>query len=228
MIITNHNIRRSLQALLNNEPKAVPLRRWDVSRVTNFDGLFQPRGFDWELVLRSSFWDDPENQISDWDIGGRILTPCIRMNYMFHHNTTFNQPLRWDVSKVVEMRRMFGSASRFNQDLDHWRLAADVNVDHMFMNATQFAGKLPWIRTVHSIQCFMSGSALWQEEFRAWRIDEYTHWRQCQTLFACFDRAYHQDRLSSILYTTIIYPDPKNYLRFEIFRMLGWPQKYIT
>lgn len=83
-----------------------PLNNWDVSNVTDMEGLFG--GF---------YFDTKFNQsLIDWDTSN-----VTDMSSMFQNNTSFNQALdNWDVSNVTEMSYMFIDAEAFNQDISGW------------------------------------------------------------------------------------------------------------
>merc|ERR1711934_720921 len=76
------------------------LSNWDVSRVTNMNGMFG---------VATSFNQD----LSNWDVS-RVTN----MRMMFRTAESFNQDLcNWDVSRVVDMQGMFVDASSFQQTL---------------------------------------------------------------------------------------------------------------
>ena len=91
------------------------LSKWDVSRVTNMDGMFHSM---------SSFDCD----ISRWDVS-RVTT----MEAMFAYALSFNRDLsKWDVSRVTNMDFMFFGASSFTQTLcGAWKDSSASN-DYMF------------------------------------------------------------------------------------------------
>ena len=71
---------------------------WDVSQITNMDGLF----------FGSTF----NQPINDWDT--RNVTS---MNQMFY-DSSFNQDIsKWDISNVTDMEEMFYKNYVFNQDI---------------------------------------------------------------------------------------------------------------
>ena len=89
------------------------ISQWDVSRVTNMDGLFM-------LV----FWFN-EN-LSKWDVSN-VTT----MKYMFYEAEAFNQPIdNWNVSKVRNMKYMFYGATAFNQSLVKWDVSKVYHYDN--------------------------------------------------------------------------------------------------
>ena len=67
------------------------------------------------------------------------------MSYMFHRASSFNQPLRWDTSNVIDMSCLFSDASSFNQPL-RWDTSNVTNMVYMFYKATLFNQSLKnWV-----------------------------------------------------------------------------------
>ena len=76
------------------------LSKWDVSAVTNMQGMFQ---------RARSFNQD----VSKWDVSA-----VTDMASMFYHASDFNQDLsNWDVSAVTDMCTMFYAAFSFKREL---------------------------------------------------------------------------------------------------------------
>lgn len=117
----------------------------DVSRVHNFDNLFEtcphfnaPLGrWDTRNVrsMCNTFAHSAFNQpLNTWNVS-RVRT----MQAMFHGAVAFNQPLDdWDVSQVQTMCSMFESTPRFNQPLGSWHLASLRDANSMFLAASVF------------------------------------------------------------------------------------------
>ena len=91
------------------------ISRWDVSRITDMDGLFcaSPHADEqskWGCApARSAFDED----ISGWDVS-RVTT----MRFMFAYCARFNSPLNsWNVSRVTSMGSAFSGAALFDQNL---------------------------------------------------------------------------------------------------------------
>jgi surface protein len=94
---------------------------WNVSNVTNMDGLF----------LRAHNFNEP---LHKWNCSN-VTT----MKFMFYSAILFDQNIgNWDVSKVKEMEHMFDCADAFNQDLSKWQVGNVTNMKHMFFGATRF------------------------------------------------------------------------------------------
>ena len=75
--------------------------------------------------------------LDSWDVAS-----CTDMKVMFgstfRENQQFNQPLEnWNVSRVVNMLAMF-KASNFNQPLDAWNVSSATDMKSMFKYANNF------------------------------------------------------------------------------------------
>jgi surface protein len=87
---------------------------WNVSKVTDFGGMF----------LVSSFNNGGSPSISGWTIN---TLNNVSMYWMFRLSP-FNQPIgSWDVSKVTNMESMFHSAFSFNQNIGSWNVSGVTN-----------------------------------------------------------------------------------------------------
>ena len=96
--------------------------RWDVSKVTNMNLLFNDK---------FTFNED----ISRWDVS-RVVS----MNHMFDNAQAFDVDISsWDVSHVEEMYAMFNGAKVFDQDLARWDISrvrhGSAPMRHMFRDA---------------------------------------------------------------------------------------------
>ena len=62
------------------------------------------------------------------------------MSCMFSNAQSFNKDLsKWDVSTVMDMRRMLNNAQSFNQDVSNWDVLAVMDMRSMFNNAKSFS-----------------------------------------------------------------------------------------
>ena len=99
------------------------IENWDVSNVTDMNGLFFPERF-------NEFNED----ISNWDVGN-----VTDMRRMFSGCFRFNQDIGgWDVSKVTDMQEMFAYIESFNQDIGGWDVSNVTNMSNMFAYAESF------------------------------------------------------------------------------------------
>ena len=121
---------------------------WDVSNVTNMNGMFSgqssaPASFNqdignWDVSsvtnMSGMFYSTAFNQdIGNWDVSN-----VTDMSFMFNRTSNFNQDIGgWDVSNVTNMEYMFYSAA-FNQDIGNWDVSNVTNMNGMFNDATSF------------------------------------------------------------------------------------------
>ena len=116
---------------------------WDVSNVTNMEGLFAyQQGQDlsyWDVSnvtnMQEIFAYSTGNfQIENWDVSN-----VTNMSYMFNGAEEFNQNIGdWDVSNVINMSYMFNEAYSFNQDISSWDVSEVTNMSFMFNKAKVF------------------------------------------------------------------------------------------
>jgi len=150
--ITNKNIKEYVINYVKNNKDALPdylrkieIGKWDVSKVTNMDGLFQ--GFEFNEDI--SGWDVSKvtsmcNMFSgaksfNQPIGGWNVSKVTDMRYMFKKATSFNRPIGgWNVSKVENMGGMFEGATSFNQPIGEWNVSKVTDMRYMFSGATSF------------------------------------------------------------------------------------------
>jgi surface protein len=117
-----------------------PIGKWDVSRITNFDRVFDP---DRSLTLDPE-WNPTRRTSFDADLGRWDTSNAVSMRGMFAASDEFvGQGLeRWNVSKVEDFSYMFGWAAKFNGDLSQWDTSNAKRMDAMFFGAHVFGGKL--------------------------------------------------------------------------------------
>ena len=102
-----------------------PINMWDVSKVTDFEGLFQ---------FKSGFNDD----ISKWDVSN-----AVSMRGMFYSARSFNQNLEsWNTSNVRNMEGMFYYASSFDGNISLWDTSNVKKMTCMFYSASSFNGDI--------------------------------------------------------------------------------------
>ena len=91
------------QNFFNNNSFNSNISFWDVSNVTNMDGMF--------------YNADLFNQdISSWD-----TSKVTKMLDLFRAATSFNQNIsNWDTSSATSMSKMFENATSFNQNISSW------------------------------------------------------------------------------------------------------------
>ena len=111
----------SLTNFFNNNSFNSDISFWDVSNVTDMDGIF---------YLANSF----NQNISNWDVSS-----VLNMGSMFKGASSFNQDITdWDTSSVIKMLGFFEGAKAFNQDISTWDTSSVTSMQGMFKDATLF------------------------------------------------------------------------------------------
>jgi len=101
-----------------------PLNNWNVSKVTDFTGMF----------FHAVMFDQ---NIDDWTL--RADGTAINMTYMFSNTYSFNSPLNsWNVGDVTNMYSMFAHTHKFNQPLGDWNVEKVTSFMYMFKTAQAF------------------------------------------------------------------------------------------
>ena len=165
-IFTDSNIENTVRNCFDNnnhwKNDTAPcddVSNWDVSSVTNMDGLF-----DTSQSSPNTFDED----ISAWDVSS-VTT----MFSMFHKASAFNQPLdNWDVSSVTNMQSMFDNAGAFNQPLDNWDVSSVGYMGSMFRNTHTFNQPLDsWdVSSVVDMQTMFDNAGAFNQTISCWDL----------------------------------------------------------
>jgi len=155
---------------------------WDVSNVTDMNGLFSGRviheslsSWDVSNVIDMSFLFNVaalNQDLSSWDVSNVIY-----MNNLFSGVTNFNQDLSsWDVSSVTNMGGMFSNATYFNQDLSSWDVSNVTNMDFMFNMATSFNQDLSsWdVSNVTGMFSMFQHATSFNQDLSSWDVSNVT------------------------------------------------------
>jgi len=131
---------------------------WDVSRIRNFDRLFDANRNQKFSEYNSASFDFSED-LSQWNtssaesmvamffraeqFNGNITTWDVRsvttMAYMFLEAHAFDQPIgNWNVGSVTSMSRMFREAHSFNRPIGNWDVSSVTDTRDMFGRAYAF------------------------------------------------------------------------------------------
>lgn len=135
----NKELRELVKKLIVERGVNADLNDIDVSKVTDFTGIFQKLEFNgdiskWDVsnarTMKAMFASSKFNgDISKWDV-----SKVKDMSYMFYGNLAFNQDISgWDVRKVENITSMFAS-SNFNQDISGWKLESILRITDAFRN----------------------------------------------------------------------------------------------
>jgi surface protein len=129
----------------NCEEKYGFVELWDVSNMTNMNGMFSYGRFTGDI----SQWDvsgvtnmsemftcsEFNGDISQWDVSNVTNMSGMFYNSQFHGNIS-----QWDVSNVTNMRCMFYN-SQFHSDISQWDVSNVTNMSCMF-ECSKFNGDI--------------------------------------------------------------------------------------
>ena len=123
-----------------------PIETWDVSQVTNMDGLFHDAiEFNddlsrWQVGRVTNMADMFRNAaVFDGDLSRWRVDDVTNMSGMFRDAIAFNGDVSgWDTRNVTDMSDMFWGATAFNQNLSGWDTRKVTNRSDMFLAATSF------------------------------------------------------------------------------------------
>jgi surface protein len=184
MKFNNKTIREAVKEWLDNEELAEKkyghISSWDVSNVTNMEGIFEWASFNqpignWDVSnvtnMKSMFFDaESFNQpIGDWDVSN-----VTNMINMFHYAESFNQPIgNWDVSNVTNMEDMFSGSISFDQPIGDWDVSNVTNMESMFFDAESFNKPIDdWdVSNVTNMEDMFSGATSFDQNIRIWKIN---------------------------------------------------------
>ena len=117
------------------------INTWDVSSVTDMQGLFE----------NATNFND---LITSWDVSS-----VTNMSKMFAAAENFNQNIsNWDVSNVTNMNQMFFNADSFDQDISSWNVYNVDSMEHIFNMITN--------NVSNENRCLIHNS--WVERTNAW------------------------------------------------------------
>ena len=163
-VITNENIRdlvgqyfKSVHGL-PQDLRTKPIGEWDVSLVTDMNGLFE------DAV--------PFNEpIGNWNVSN-----VTDMSYMFLNALSFNQPIgQWNVSKVTNMSGMF-SGSSFNQPIGDWDVSNVANMETMFYEANAFNQPIgDWDVSKVANMAYMFAASPFNQPIGQWNVSNVTN-----------------------------------------------------
>lgn len=172
----------SLNEVLRGTTEAVrhfnqPINQWDVSNVTDFQGMFQ-NCVDFNQDIGN--WDMSAAEIVgsmfqgctsfNQDISGWNLSSALYFSGMFKHCVSFNKPLdAWALVNPSNLSGLFHGATSFNQPLSSWQVGPGLYMCHeMFRDASSFNQDLSsWdISGAEYKHYFDEGATSWQSNFK--------------------------------------------------------------
>ena len=183
----NKSIREIVKSEIDRLGNIVDLNHIDVSKVTNFDGLFsthenetptQPKRLGkkyininpdiskWNTINATNFdsmflgCKKFNCDLSDWQTENVTI-----MSYMFCLCEEFNSDLsKWDLTDCTRINGMFSYALKFNSDISGWKTDNIWDMEYTFNEAKSFNQDLSgWnVKKVHNhADCFKGCSKQW-------------------------------------------------------------------
>ena len=132
------------RAFRNNSSFNQDISAWDVSNVTNMNGMFQSATSltsvsfsDTSSVTDMSFMFASTTNLTSVSLSD--TSNVTDMSYMFYFADAFNVDISsWNTSKVTNMKAMFQVAESFNQDISSWNTSNVTDMSGLFSRATAF------------------------------------------------------------------------------------------
>ena len=132
------------RAFRNNSSFNQDISAWDVSNVTNMNGMFQSATSltsvsfsDTSSVTDMSFMFASTTNLTSVSLSD--TSNVTDMSYMFYFADAFNLDISsWNTSKVTNMKAMFQVAESFNQDISSWNTSNVTDMSGLFSRATAF------------------------------------------------------------------------------------------
>jgi hypothetical protein len=157
---------------------------WDVSRVTNMEGLFADRVFfnenlhGWDVsnvkTMKNMFngcrlfnkrllWGDKVRQVTNME---RMFQGCEQ----FQRYPGDIGLADWNVENVVNMKGMFALATNFNGKISGWVVSKVENMDSMFVRCEKFNRPLDkWdVRNVKSMKSMFFNATAFNQPLLSW------------------------------------------------------------
>jgi len=179
--LNNDNIHLAVSLWLDNPSEAEqvwgPLQEWDVSAVTDMDGLFASATADlgdlsqWQTsqvtsmtrMFQDALLMDGGSFMEEWDVSS-----VTHFDYMFHGATTLTADLsQWNTPSALSMKGMFASAESFDSDVSGWNVQGVTNMDLMFYRASSYNVRLCWetlADEVSAVAMFCGSPGSFQED----------------------------------------------------------------
>jgi surface protein len=151
-----------------NNGGSATINNWNVSNVTNMQGMFGSGG-------TSSVFNQP---IGSWNVG-----KVTNMVEMFKDARAFQQNINtWNVSTVTNMTGMFSGSntsvgSLYNQPLNNWNVSNVTNMSSMFLANTSFNQNISsWnVANVTNMNSMFSVCAAFNQNIGAWNTGNVTN-----------------------------------------------------
>ena len=238
----NENLRDAVNEWYNNQEQARreygDISTWDVSQVTNMDGLFANKvNFNsnignWDTYnvtnMRNMFYNARSfNQY----LGNWFTSRVTNMEGMFHMATLFNnnnQPLitrgaAWHTYRVTTMNSMFAGATSFNQPVSNWDVSNVQSMHGMFSGATSFNQDISYwdVSNVRGMSVmFSQATSFNQHKIGIWIIRDDCNinsmFQNSGVTRETFENRVYGQRIADSFYPPL--PNPRTNEELEIYR----------
>jgi len=179
MKFNNETIRTAVQEWLENskkgEKKYGHISYWDVSNVTNMDGLFYVKD---SIRFRNQFGSvisqkqlqktiDSGADISDFNLKEEKIISKKMLNRLESFNDDISM---WNVRNVTSMKGMFKEAKSFNQNIGNWDVSNVIDMSEMFYNNESFNKDIGnWnVSNVTNMQSMFNGAQSFNQDISRW------------------------------------------------------------
>ena len=161
----------------------VSLSNWDVSTVTNMEGMFYFTTFNrdissWNVANVTTFkMMFIYNQVFNQNIGSWNTGSVTDMESMFLGANQFNQDISgWNVSNVTNTKSMFYAARNFNQDISNWNVSSVTDAFQMFRQANKFNQDISsWdVSNITDMSRMFYQATSFEQNLGAWDISSVT------------------------------------------------------
>jgi surface protein len=162
------------------------IEEWDVSLVTDMEGVFHAVG-DQESLRDSdlSSWDVSKVTNMNWmflgcrnfysDLSSWDVSSVESMGMMFSGCSVFDSDLSgWDVSQVKNMNYIFNDCHNFNSNLSGWKVSSVETMLGMFSRCHNFTSDLSsWdVSSVESMRMMFSGCSVFDSDLSGWDVSQ--------------------------------------------------------
>lgn len=187
-VLAPQGLRGSLENLFQMcEKLSVPresMNGWDVSQVTNMDGMFAKcKRFNgnvasWNVGNVANMYymfsgcEEFNADLSQWNVGS-----CEKFDGMFTNCKKFNSNLSgWDIAKAKSLTMMFSGCEAFNGDISTWNTANVTSMAFTFKGCSTFNGDISaWdVSKVASMMSAFEGCKAFDQDLSGWNPKELT------------------------------------------------------
>jgi len=174
------------------------INQWDVSSVTNMQGMFSNayqfnEDLDWSdtssltnitnmFTNASSF----NGSVAGWDVSG-----VIGFIGVFSRARSFNQDLdTWDVSNATSMSRMFYDCEDFNGNVDNWDVSKVLDLGEVFSGCESFNRDISgWdTRSATDTNGMFAGCTVFNQDLNSWDVSSVRYMRSMFNSCSAFNQ----------------------------------------